>query len=82
MVFGEEDHRSEALFSSHCIKGMCYQHDLLLSTLTSIAWFEVVFVRFPAVRLLPPPVFLHNLLFENMSIGAAHTQKVDDLGLY
>lgn len=53
MVFEEEDHRGEALFSSHRIKSMCYRHDLLLLTLTLIAWFEVVFVRFLHRKVTP-----------------------------
>lgn len=42
--FWEEDHGDKRPFSSHHIKGTCYQHDLSLLMLTLI--MEIVFVRF------------------------------------
>ena len=50
-VWGEEDHRSEASFSSR-LRGACYGLDLALLMLTLTAWPRYHLSDFPTVKLL------------------------------
>lgn len=72
MGFREEDHRGDAPFSSHPVKGPCYEHHGR-GNLDHLA--EGVFVRFlPGMLLFLPPFYI--VLFGRKSLHEAHTEGV------
>lgn len=82
LVFGKEDHRRKALFSSYHIKGTYYQYNLSMMMMTVDVDLdrlaEVMFVRvFHYIGTLF--YCLDTVLFGSKSLCAAHTEKVGAL---